>query len=502
MLGRGTAMKALNLLGFDFGASSGRAMLGTLADGKLTLSEVHRFPNDPVLMNGRFVWDIQRLYFEMKEALTKTSKQGIAIDGIGIDTWGVDFGLLDKNGALVGVPVHYRDARTDGIMEKAFSTMSKEEIFSRTGLAFLPFNTLYQLVAMNETGDPTLEIADTLLMIPDLLAYFLTGVKSTEYTIASTSQLIDPHTRTWAGDILEKFGIPARIFTDIQPAGSVRGMLAKEIADEVGMAQVPVIAVGSHDTASAVAAVPASAESDFAYISSGTWSLLGAEIHEPLNDISVMAANYTNEGGICGTTRLLNNIMGLWIIQECKREWDRRGEVIDFAELVTLAEDAPAFSAVIDVDDPRFLAPGNMPERIQKYCEETHQRVPQTVGEISRVVYEGLALKYRWAVGQLEDNLLKHKVDVLHIVGGGSKNEMLNAFTASAIGKPVVAGPSEGTVIGNLLVQAMALDAIGSLEALRRITAESFPTKTYLPGGDLQAWDEAYDRLSAISKGA
>ena len=430
----------LNLLGFDFGASSGRAMLGVYDGRTLELREIHRFLNEPVMLGDQYVWDLPRLFLEVKEGLRKAAKEGVRIDGIGIDTWGVDFGLLGKNGHLLGMPVHYRDARTEGMMEKAFETVSKKEIFERTGLAFQSFNTLYQLLAMKEQGDEALEAADTLLFMPDLIAYLLTGEKATEYTVAS------------------------------------------------------------HDTASAVAAVPAEKGSRFAYISSGTWSLLGAELKSPLCREEVMQANYTNEGGLCGTTRLLKNIMGLWIIQECKRAWDREGAEIGFGEIVKLAEAAPAFKAVIDVDDPCFMAPGGMPERIQDYCRRTNQPVPETRGEIARVVYEGLALKYRWAIERLEKDLLGHQIDVLHIVGGGSKNEMLNRFTAQAIGRKVVAGPSEGTVIGNLLVQAMALGAIDGLDALREVVACSFENKTYLPEGDASAWDEPYARLLRLQK--
>ena len=491
-------MEKLHLLGFDFGASSGRAMLGVYDGSTIQLEELHRFSNDPVMLNGRFVWDVQRLFFEMKAALLKAVKAGIRLDGIGIDTWGVDYGLLDRNGQLLGIPVNYRDARTDGMMEEAFKTVPKEEIFEATGLAFMQFNTLYQLLAMKKAQDPTLDMAETMLFMPDLLAYFLTGEKATEYTIASTSQLIDPHTRDWAWGLIDKFGLPTKMLTKIQPAGTVRGLLLKEIADEVGMAQVPVIAVGSHDTASAVAAVPAREGSSFAYISSGTWSLLGAEIMEPLSSVEVMKANYTNEGGINGTTRLLKNIMGLWMIPECKREWDRRADAVDFAGLVELAEKAPAFKAVIDVDDTRFLAPGDMPARIQQYCRETNQPVPEGRGEIARVIYESLALKYRWAIERLEQDLLHRKIDVLHIVGGGSKNLMLNRMTACAINRPVVAGPSEGTVIGNLLVQAVALGKIGSIAEMRRVVAASFDNAEYLPEGDAAAWDAAYERLLAL----
>ena len=490
----------LNLLGFDFGASSGRAMLGVYDGRTLELREIHRFLNEPVMLGDQYVWDLPRLFLEVKEGLRKAAKEGVRIDGIGIDTWGVDFGLLGKNGHLLGMPVHYRDARTEGMMEKAFETVSKKEIFERTGLAFQSFNTLYQLLAMKEQGDEALEAADTLLFMPDLIAYLLTGEKATEYTIAYTSQMIDPSTRSWDKELLKKLGLPAGILTEIQPAGTVRGLLKEEIARETGLPQVPVIAVASHDTASAVAAVPAEKGSRFAYISSGTWSLLGAELKSPLCREEVMQANYTNEGGLCGTTRLLKNIMGLWIIQECKRAWDREGAEIGFGEIVKLAEAAPAFKSVIDVDDPCFMAPGGMPERIQDYCRRTNQPVPETRGEIARVVYEGLALKYRWAIERLEKDLLGHQIDVLYIVGGGSKNEMLNRFTAQAIGRKVVAGPSEGTVIGNLLVQAMALGAIDGLDALREVVACSFENKTYLPEGDASAWDEPYARLLRLQK--
>ena len=488
-------MKKRNLLGFDFGASSGRAMLGEFDGEKLELTELHRFFNDPVTMAGRFLWDTPRLFFEMKQALLKAKNGGVDLDTIGIDTWGVDYGMLDKNGRLMSLPVHYRDSRTDKMREKAYSIVPKDEIFARTGLAFQSFNTLYQLMAMRHEGDWTLDNADTMLFTPDLLAYFLTGEKATEYTIASTSQMIDPVRRDWDKELLKKLDIPTHFLTAIQQPGEMRGKLLADIAEETGVGRVPMVAVGSHDTASAVAAVPAK-EKNFAYISSGTWSLLGAETLQPLCSREVMELNYTNEGGVCGTTRLLKNIMGLWIIQECKREWDRRGGTEGFGELMLLAEQADPFIAVLDVDDERFLAPGGMPERIQAYCAETNQRVPQTKGEICRVIYESLALKYRWAVEQMEEKLLGHRVDVLHIVGGGSKNTMLNRMTANAIGRPVITGPSEGTVIGNVLVQAMAIGDIANMNELREVVARSFPTEDYLPeNGSAAIWDEAYARL-------
>jgi len=321
----------------------------------------------------------------------------------------------------------------------------------------------------------------------------------TEYTFASTSQLLDPEKRDWSDEIFDAFGLDRNLFPPIEQPGVVRGTLLPEIARECGIGEVPVIAVASHDTASAVVAVPAKGE-DFAYISSGTWSLLGAETKEPIVSDAVMEANYTNEGGVEGTIRFLKNIMGLWIIQECKREWDRRMDSADYAELVKMAEKAPAFKAVIDVDDPRFYAPGDMPERIREYCRETNQPVPEGRGEISRVIYEGLALKYRWAVDALGRDMLKREVKSLNIVGGGSKNAMLNRFTADALGIPVIAGPSEGTVIGNLLIQAKALGDVADLADARKVVAASFPTEVFEPSGDRTAWDKAYAKLLELMK--
>ena len=484
-------MKTLNLLGFDFGASSGRAMLGTLENGKLEIREVHRFLNDPVMLCGRFVWDVPRLVYEMKQALLKISHMDVRLDAIGIDTWGVDYGLLDKNGHLLGLPVHYRDDRTQGMREKVREIIPDEELFARTGIAYNTFNTLYQLYAMRLEGDPQLDAAADFLFMSDLLTYFLTGAKGTDYTMASTSQMLNPVTRDWDRELLEKLSIPTAMLGKVELPGVVRGTLLPDIARECGVGEIPVIAVGGHDTASAVAAVPAQG-GDYAFLSSGTWSLLGAELDQPLCSEGVMKANYTNEGSVDGRIRLLKNIMGLWIIQECKREWDRRQDAVDFAELVEMAIGAPAFKAMIDVDDPCFLAPGDMPNRIQEYCRRTGQAVPQGRGEISRVVYEGLALKYRWAIERLEQDMLGRRVNALHIVGGGSKNVLLNRFTAEAIQRPVITGPGEGTVIGNLLMQAKALGAIEDIPELRRVVEASFPTKRYEPETDGSEWNAAY----------
>ena len=487
---------AHNYLGFDFGASNGRAILGTMEGGELSIREIHRFPNDPVELNGTLYWDVPRLVFEMKSALTKISREGIQVDAIGIDTWGVDYGLLDGNGKLLSLPVHYRDARTDGIMEECFEKcMSRRDVFRATGLAFNQFNTLYQLYAAKK--DPSFALARRLLFMPDLLAYFLTGEMGTEYTVASTSQLIDPRTRDWSGEVLRAFGIDRSLFAPLCQSGTKRGVLLPSVARECGVPQLPVIAVASHDTASAVAAVPAKDEG-FAYLSSGTWSLLGAEIKDPILSEAAMDANYTNEGGVFGTTRFLKNIMGLWIIQECKREWDRRMESADYAQLVEMAEKAEPFKAVIDVDDEAFYAPGDMPERVREYCRRTGQRVPEGRGEISRVIYEGLALKYRWAVEKLEKESLGRRVSSLNIVGGGSKNAMLDRFTADCLGIPVIAGPGEGTVIGNLMMQAYWGGDVKDLADIRRCVERSFPTEEFLPAGNRAGWDGAYKKLLGL----
>lgn len=493
-------MKEYRFLGFDFGASSGRAMLGVYDGTKLTLEEIRRFSNDPVELCGRMVWDLPRLFFEMKQSLTDLKNRGIEPDAIGIDTWGVDFGLLDKNGNLIGIPIHYRDRMTEGVPEKVWrEEMPKEELFSRTGIAFNQFNTLYQLCALRDRKEPALEIAEDLLFMPDLLAYLLTGEKGTEYTIASTAQMLDPVRRDWDRELAEKLGIPTRLLGRITPPGTVRGTLLPQIAEECGIGRVPVIAVGSHDTASAVAAVPAEGDR-FAYLSSGTWSLLGAEIDAPLLSREVMEAGYTNEGGVCGKIRLLKNIMGLWIINECQRVWARHGEEKSIVEIVELAQQAEPFRALIDVNDPRFLAAGDMPERIRAYCRETGQKEPEGIGGIARTVFESLALEYRRSLNALEKDLLGFPAEVLHIVGGGGKNVMLNRFTANAIGRPVVTGPFEATVIGNLMLQAMAVADVKDLAQLRRVVAASFPTERFEPEEDLTAWEEAYARFSKLVK--
>lgn len=491
-------MKTLNLLAFDFGASSGRGILGKFDGNKLSLEEIHRFSNEPVQVMGHMHWDILRLFWDVKKALAKYKNN---FDGdltsIGIDTWGVDFGLLDKDGDLLGNPYHYRDDRTEGMMELAFSKMPKREIFDITGIAFQKFNTLFQLIAMAEYKPELLEKSKSLLFMPDLLAYFLTGEKSTEYTEASTGQLLDARARTWSSELINTMGLPMDIFTSIQEPGTIKGKISSSIDDMLGIGQIPLVSVATHDTGSAVVAVPA-LEGEYAYLSSGTWSLMGLELDEPVINGMTFNFNYTNEGGINGKYRLLKNIMGLWIEQECKREWDRQGEVFSHNELEEMAMEAKAFKCFIDPDHDTFYSPGNMPQKIQEFCKSTGQYVPETKGEIIRCVFESLAMKYRWSIERLEE-IRGRRLDVLHIVGGGSKNKLLNQLTSDAINRPVICGPTEATATGNLLVQAMAMGELSNLREIREIVARSFPREEYLPNNP-SAWDAAYEDYMKINQ--
>ena len=489
-------MKKQSMIAFDLGASSGRAMIGCFNGRRLEMKECHRFSNDPVELTGHTYWDILRLYREICQGLLKFSSQEAGdIASVGIDTWGVDFGLLDRSGQLMGNPYHYRDVRTDGIPEKAFQKVSKEEIYERTGIAFQSFNTLYQLLSVRLSNPDLLEKASAMLFIPDLLSYFLTGEKKTEFTEATTSQLLDANSGNWDRPLLKKLDIPDHYLTDLDVPGTKRGKIDKKLASQLGMEEVPLIAVATHDTGSAVAAVPAS-EGSFAFLSSGTWSLMGVETDRPVINENTLKWNYTNEGCVGGRYRLLKNIMGLWIIQECKREWDRNGEHYSFDDMVRLAESSAPFQSVIDPDAGLFYHAGDMPAKVQRYCRQTGQQVPRDKGGILRCVYESLALKYRWSFKRLEA-ILGKSLDVLHIVGGGTKNRLLNQFTANALGKPVICGPTEATAIGNLMVQAMALGEVRDQNEIRQVVKDSFPTKNYLPT-ETDVWEEAYSKFTKL----
>lgn len=487
----------MSVLAFDLGASSGRAVVGRLEDGKLVIEEIHRFSNDPVQAGSRLYWDILRLYHEIKQGLLKTkSLIDDPIESIGIDSWAVDFGLIGEHGELLANPYHYRDHHTDDVMDRVFKIVPRDEIFARTGLQFLQFNTIFQLYAMKEAGSPLLDSAKSLLMIPDLLRYFLTGVQKSEYTNASTTQLFHATKRQWDTELMDRLGLPKHVFIDPAEPGTVIGELQPSICEELDIPAYKVIAVAEHDTGSAVAAVPAD-QRDFAYLSCGTWSLLGTETDEPALSEQALAMNFTNEGGVNGTYRLLKNIMGLWLIQECRRAWEKEGQPVSYEELLRGAEQSESFRSLVDPDDDQFLAPQHMPRQIQQYCRETNQPVPETPGQMMRCIMESLALKYR-LVFERTEALAGKRFGGLNMVGGGINNTMLCQFTANALGRPVWAGPTEGSAIGNIVVQMMALGKISSLEEARSIIRQSFPLVTYAPE-DGESWQAAYDRFLQLT---
>jgi rhamnulokinase len=486
-------------LAFDLGAESGRAVIGHLEGDLLRLEEVHRFPNGPVRVLDSLYWDVLRLWADIKHGLGLAAQTyGDDLVSIGLDTWGVDFGLLAADDTLLGNPYHYRDSRTDGMMEAAFEIVPRDEIYEQTGIQFMQLNSLFQLLAMAKANSPALAAARTFLNMPDLLNFWLSGQKASEFTIATTSQCYNPGTGDWAREMLERLGIPARMFGEIVQPGTVLGPLRASVAEETGSRSLPVIASAGHDTASAVAAVPATGI-DYIYLSSGTWSLMGVEIKDPIINNRSLAYNFTNEGGVENTFRFLKNIMGLWLVQECRREWARAGETCSYDELTSMAAEAPAFGPLVSLGDGRFLPPGDMPARIQGFCRETGQRVPETKGEIVRCALESLALEYRWVAEGL-DEMVGKQLPTLHIFGGGSQNKLLNQFAADATGRTVVAGPVEATALGNLLVQALALGHVANLAEGRALVRRSFEVETYEPH-DTIAWDEAYASYLALKGG-
>jgi rhamnulokinase len=494
-----------NFLAFDLGAESGRAMLGRFDGERIRLSEIHRFPNGAVRLPDGLHWDALRLWGEIKQGLILAAQEhGADLAGVGLDTWGVDFGLLGRDGALISNPYHYRDSRTDGMIAEACRRTSRQEMFEQTGIQFIQLNSLYQLLSMVLQRSPALDIAETFLMMPDLFNYWLTGRKVCEFTIATTSQCYDPRLSPpvwggvrggWARPLLEKLDIPTHIFPEIVPPGAILGELSSAVAGEVGINRLPVIAPGGHDTALAVAAIPAE-DSDFVYISSGTWSLMGTELLEPVINEQSLAAGFTNEGGVAGTFRFLKNIAGLWLVQECRRAWASEGDAFSYAELSQVAAEATPLRSIVDPDDDEFLKPGDMPARIRAFCQQTGQPAPESKGAVVRCALESLALKYRWVLERLEETLGR-RLEPIHVVGGGTQNRLLNQFTADATGRLVVTGPVEATAAGNVMMQAMALGHIGSLEEGRRIVRNSFDVTIYEPTGG-SAWDEAYDRLLAV----
>ena len=482
------------VLAFDFGASSGRAILGIFDGEKIELQEVHRFSNDPVKINGTVYWDVQRLFFEIKQGILKAKEAG-GFDSIGIDTWGVDFGLLRKDGTLVENPVHYRDARNDGMVEKATEYMSKERMYDITGIQFMDFNTIFQLLSLKENRPYILEEADKLLFMPDLLNYMLSGVKSTEFSIATTSQMVDLKTNNWSEEILDTFGINKNILTDIAPTGAVIGQLSDEICEELGVAKADIVSVAAHDTQSAITATPCEFD-DFAFISCGTWSLFGTEVKEPIINEASKKLNVTNEGGYDYTTAFLKNICGLWLIQESRRQWIREGKEYSYAELEKLALECEPFKCFIDPDAPEFAPMGNLPRRVKEYCEKTGQYVPQTVGEIIRCIYESLALKYRYTFDGIKECTGKD-YDRIHVMGGGTKDKLLLQMTAQSCNVNVYGGPIEATALGNVAIQLMSTGAIKNIKEARKIIAKGENLKLYEPK-DNEEWEKAYEDFKNI----
>jgi rhamnulokinase len=490
----GTCMS--RYLAFDLGAESGRATLGILDARRLTLEELHRFPNQPVRVFSALYWDTLRLWQEMRHGLAVAGREKrIRLDGIGVDTWGVDFALVGQDGNLVEDPRHYRDARTNGMLEAAFQIVPREEIFAHTGVQFMQINTLYQLYAMRRAGSRALACARTLLMTPDLFNYWLTGIAKSEATIASTSQFYNPRLQRWAVELFDRLCLPKTILPEVVQPGTRLGMLLTEVAEACGLGATTVYATGCHDTASAVAAVPASGES-WCYISSGTWSLMGVELDAPVINAGSLALNLTNEMGVGGKTRLLKNIAGLWLLQECRRAWELAGKEYGYEELALMAADAPPFSAMLDPD--AFLEPGDMPAKIAAHCQSTGQKPPDSVAATARTILESLALRYREVLESLE-NLLGRKLEIIHIVGGGSRNRILNQFVADATNRTVVAGPSEATAMGNILIQAIGAGELSGLTEAREIVRRSMALETFTPKRSAD-WGRAYERFLFLTR--
>lgn len=482
------------VLAFDFGASSGRAIIGCFDGDKITLEEVHRFSNDPVSVGGTVYWDVLRLFYEIKQGIIKAKIAG-GFDSIGIDTWGVDFGLIDSEGKLMENPVHYRDARTVGLVDEAFKTMPKEKLYGITGIQFMELNTLFQLISLKKYRPWMLERADKMLFMPDLFGYMLTGKMCAEYSIASTSQLIDLDKRTWSKEILDAFGIKESVFASLVQPGMVLGELSKEVCEECGVDPVPVISVCGHDTQSAITSVPCE-DGDFAFLSSGTWSLFGTELDKPIVNETSMNINITNEGGFDGSTGFLKNIIGLWLIQESRRQWKREGKEYSYADLEKLALAAEPFKCFIDPDAPEFVPHGNIPERVREFCRKTGQFVPETVGEIMRCIYESLAMKYRLTFEKLRE-CTERDYPVIHVIGGGTKDGLLCQMTANSCDRTVKAGPIEATVMGNVAVQLLSDGSVKNIGQARKIVADSSELKTFEPK-DTDKWAGAYEDFLKI----
>ena len=487
-------MEYTHFFAVDLGATSGRTILGSLGEGKMELRELTRFPNHIIETGGHFFWDIYALYNEIINGLRVVAKEGITIQSIGIDTWGVDFVFIGKDGGLLRNPYCYRDPHTVGAMEEYFIHIPKEKVYDITGIQFMNFNSLFQLSTLKRNGCSALEAADKILFIPDALSYMLTGKMVTEYTIASTSQILNPRTKKFEKELLDVVGVKEEQWGRFVFPGEQIGTLTEEIQKMTGLGAVPVIAVAGHDTASAVAAVPAQNEK-FAYLSSGTWSLMGIEVKDAIINQKSYNMNFTNEGGVEGTTRFLKNICGMWLLERCRKEWDAT-QNYSYPELIEAALAVPAFRSLINPDAPCFANPSSMIEAIRHYCLETNQPVPETYGEITRCIFDSLALRYKQVFGYLQD-MAPFNIEKLHIIGGGSKNNQLNQFTCNAVGVPVVAGPSEGTAIGNIMLQAKANGLVKDIAEMRQLISTSIETALFTPEQP-EAWEEAYQKYLSV----
>jgi len=491
-----TENREKKVLAIDFGASSGRAMLGTFNGDNINIKEIHRFSNDPVLVNGIMYWDVLRLFHEIKQSLIKSKLYG-KIDSIAIDTWGVDFGLLDKDGNLLENPVHYRDKRTSGMIQKSFEVISKEDFYSITGNQFMEINTAFQLLSLKESRKDVLDRAETMLLMPDLFSYMLSGVKTTESTIASTTQLFDAKNKCWSKEVINKLGLPEKIFEDIVTSGTVIGEISNDICEELDIYPSKVIAVAGHDTQSALVATPTK-EEDFIFISCGTWSLLGTELEDPIINEKSLKLNITNEDAYKGKSTFLKNIVGLWLVQESRRQWMREGKEFSFALLDEMAAGAKPFRCFINTDDPVFTPSGNIPKRIQEYCKKTGQFVPKTEAEIIRCINESLALKYRATLEEIKSCTGK-EYNTIYIVGGGTQSNLLCNMTASACNLRVSAGPVEAAVLGNVCLQFIAMGDIKDITHARSIIKKSHNITIHQPE-NVDKWDEVYKKFREVTK--
>lgn len=490
-------MKNKSFLAFDLGATSGRSILGTIENGRLQMKELTRFPNQMLQIGDHFHWNIYSLFEHLKAGLVAAKNEGVEITSIGIDTWGVDFALIAKDGSILGAPYAYRDPHTSGAPDEFFKIVPREKVYDLTGIQVMNFNSLYQLFALSQANNSLLETTDKILFMPDALAYLLTGNKVVEYTIASTSQILNPRTKQFEAELLEKAGVSPSILGDIVMPGHVIGTLRDDLAEESELGKVKVVAVAGHDTGSAVAAVPATNER-FAYLSSGTWSLMGIEVKDAIINEKTSALNFTNEGGVEGTTRFLKNITGMWLLEQCLKEWKKEGITYAYEKLVQMADTVPAFQSLVDTDHASFANPIFMTKAIVDYCEATGQTAPSSHAEFVRCIFESLSLKYKYVLGLLKD-LAPFSIEKLHVIGGGSKNPLLNQWTANSIGLPVIAGPSEATAIGNIMIQAKAAGCVDSLLEMRQIIGESVQLDEFLPENP-EVWAEAYEKFLKIIK--